>query len=68
MADLKGRRHLEVVVLPLLLRLQEEASEAAQVLAAHSLVDCGSAADTLPVVVRHVGPPIGLSNRGSDFV
>ena len=52
--------HLEVVVLALLLCLEVEAGEAAQVLAAHGLVDGGTAADALPVVVRHVGPPIGL--------
>ena len=50
------RRHvrpvLQVVVLPLLLRLEVQARQAAQVLAAHSLVDRGAAADALAVVVR----------------
>ncbi len=52
--------HLEVVVLALLLGLEVEAGEAAQVLAAHGLVDGGAAADALAVVVRHVGPPVRL--------
>mmetsp|Transcript_8730 Transcript_8730/g.18587 ORF Transcript_8730/g.18587 Transcript_8730/m.18587 type:complete len:747 (-) Transcript_8730:2392-4632(-) len=51
---------LEVVVLPLLLGLEVQAGQAPQVLAAHSLVDSGAAADALSVVVRHVGPPVRL--------
>ena len=51
---------LEVVVLPLLLRLQVQASQPAQVLAAHCLVDSGAPPDSLPVVVGHIGPPVSL--------
>ena len=52
---------LQVVVLPLLLRLQVESGEAAQVLLADSLVHGGSAADALAVVVGSVGPPVRLA-------
>mmetsp|Transcript_62206 Transcript_62206/g.196852 ORF Transcript_62206/g.196852 Transcript_62206/m.196852 type:complete len:623 (-) Transcript_62206:2053-3921(-) len=51
---------LEVVVLPLLLSLEPQPREPTQVLAAHSLVDGGAAADALTVVVGHVGPPVRL--------
>ena len=34
--------------------------ESAQVLLADSLVDGGATADSLPVVVRRVRPPVGL--------
>lgn len=47
-------------MLPLLLSLEVEAGQPAQVLLAHSLVHGGSAADTLAVVVGCVGPPVGL--------
>ena len=52
--------HLEVVVLALLLSLEVEACQAAQVLATDGLVDGGAAADALAVVVRHIGPPVRL--------
>mmetsp|Transcript_7034 Transcript_7034/g.20668 ORF Transcript_7034/g.20668 Transcript_7034/m.20668 type:complete len:555 (-) Transcript_7034:1166-2830(-) len=51
---------LEVVVLALLLGLEPEAREPAQVLLAHGLVDRGAPLDALAVVVRDVGPPVGL--------
>ena len=54
------RSILEVVVLPLLLRLEPQPGEPTQVLAAHSLVHGGAAANALAVVVRHVGPPVSL--------
>ena len=58
-----GTAHLEVVVLPLLLCLEVEAGEAAQVLAAHRLVHGGAPPDALAVVVRHVGPPAKRKRR-----
>ena len=51
---------LQVVVLALLLCLKVEPRQAPQVLLAHRLVDSGAAPDSLPVVVRSVGPPVGL--------
>ena len=51
---------LEVVVLPLLLRLQIQPCQPAQVLTAHCLVHSGATPDTLPVVVGHVSPPVRL--------
>ncbi len=54
------RSILEVVVLPLLLCLQVQTCQPAQVLAAHCLVHSGSTPDTLPVVVGHIGPPVRL--------
>ena len=50
--------YLEVVVLSLLLRLQVQTGQPAQVLLAHRLVHCGAAPDSLTVVVGCVGPPI----------
>ena len=52
--------YLEVVVLPLLLGLEVETRQAAQVLLAHRLVDGRTALDAFAVVVRRVGPPVGL--------
>ena len=52
--------YLQVVVLPLLLRLEVEPGQPAQVLLAHRLVHSGTAADALPVVVGRVGPPVSL--------
>ena len=54
------RSILEVVVLPLLLCLQVETCQPAQVLAAYCLVHSGSTPNTLPVVVGHIGPPVRL--------
>lgn len=54
------RTILEVVVLPLLLSLQVQPCQPAQVLSADSLVYSSSTPDTLPVVVSHVGPPVSL--------
>ena len=54
------RAVLQVVVLPLLLRFEEEAREAAQVLLADRLVDGGAAANALAVVVGCAGPPISF--------
>ena len=51
---------LQVVVLPLLLGLQPETGQASQILLAGGLVHGRTTADTLSVVVRRVGPPIGL--------
>ena len=51
---------LEVVVLPLLLRLEVEPGEPAQVLAADGLVDGRAAPDALAVVVRDLRPPVRL--------
>ena len=51
---------LQVVVLSLLLRLQVESGESTEVLLADCLVDSGSPADALSVVVGRVGPPVGL--------
>lgn len=52
---------LQVVMLPLLFRLQVEPSEAAKVLLADGLVNSGSATDPLSVVVSSVGPPVCLA-------
>ena len=54
------RAVLEVVVLPLLLGLEPQPRQPAQVLLGHGLVHGGAAADALAVVVGHVGPPVGL--------
>mmetsp|Transcript_19442 Transcript_19442/g.63358 ORF Transcript_19442/g.63358 Transcript_19442/m.63358 type:complete len:470 (-) Transcript_19442:1597-3006(-) len=51
---------LEIVVLALLLRLEPQPSEPAEVLLGDRLVDGGAAPDALAVVVRHVSPPVGL--------
>mmetsp|Transcript_94895 Transcript_94895/g.290284 ORF Transcript_94895/g.290284 Transcript_94895/m.290284 type:complete len:331 (+) Transcript_94895:4370-5362(+) len=51
---------LQVIVLPLLLGLQPQAGEPAQVLLARRLVDGRAAPDALAVVVRRVGPPVRL--------
>lgn len=47
-------------MLPLLLRLEVEAREATEVLLTDRLVYRGAASDPLAVVVRRVGPPVGL--------
>ena len=47
-------------MLPLLLSLQVQSGQPAQVLLAHSLVNSGSSADPLPVVVGSISPPVGL--------
>ena len=52
--------YLQVVVLPLLLSLEVETGQPAQVLLAHRLVHGGAAADPLTVVVGRVGPPVSL--------
>ena len=52
--------YLQVVVLPFLLSLEVETGQPAQVLLAHRLVHGGTAADSLPVVVGGVGPPVSL--------
>mmetsp|Transcript_6179 Transcript_6179/g.20144 ORF Transcript_6179/g.20144 Transcript_6179/m.20144 type:complete len:665 (-) Transcript_6179:1552-3546(-) len=58
------RRHvrpvLQVVVLPLLLRLEPQPRQPTEVLLAHRLVDRRAALDAFAVVVRDVRPPIGL--------
>ena len=54
------RAVLEVVVLSLLLGLEVQARQSTEVLLAHGLVDRRAASDALAVVVRHVGPPVGL--------
>mmetsp|Transcript_14739 Transcript_14739/g.38930 ORF Transcript_14739/g.38930 Transcript_14739/m.38930 type:complete len:664 (+) Transcript_14739:435-2426(+) len=54
------RSVLEVVVLPLLLGLQPQAREPAQILLARRLVDSRATANTLTVVVGGIGPPVGL--------
>mmetsp|Transcript_33281 Transcript_33281/g.109100 ORF Transcript_33281/g.109100 Transcript_33281/m.109100 type:complete len:1053 (+) Transcript_33281:4096-7254(+) len=54
------RSVLEVVVLPLLLGLQPQAREPAQILLARRLVDGRATANTLTVVVGGIGPPVGL--------
>ena len=51
---------LQVVMLPLLLGLQVESCETAQVLLAHCFVHSSSSSDSLPVVVSRVGPPVSL--------
>mmetsp|Transcript_29770 Transcript_29770/g.62392 ORF Transcript_29770/g.62392 Transcript_29770/m.62392 type:complete len:390 (-) Transcript_29770:1623-2792(-) len=51
---------LEVIVLPLLLRLEPQTSQAAEILLAHRLVNSCASANTLPVVMRDIGPPVGL--------
>lgn len=50
----------EVVVLPLLLSLQVQPCQPAQVLSADGFVYSSSTPDTLPVVVSHIGPPVSL--------
>lgn len=52
--------YLQVIVLSFLFSLQVKPGEAAQVFLAHSFVDSSTTADTLPVVVSCVGPPISL--------
>ena len=47
-------------MLPLLLSLQVESGEAAQVLLADSLVHSGASPDSLTVVVSRVSPPISF--------
>lgn len=47
-------------MLTLLLRLEIEARQSAQVLLADRLIDSGAAADALAIVVRRIGPPVGL--------
>mmetsp|Transcript_70723 Transcript_70723/g.165865 ORF Transcript_70723/g.165865 Transcript_70723/m.165865 type:complete len:432 (+) Transcript_70723:3649-4944(+) len=54
------RTILQVVVLPLLLCLQPKTGESAQVFLACGLVHRGTSANTLSIVVRRVGPPVGL--------
>mmetsp|Transcript_31892 Transcript_31892/g.87345 ORF Transcript_31892/g.87345 Transcript_31892/m.87345 type:complete len:298 (-) Transcript_31892:756-1649(-) len=54
------RAVLEVVVLALLLRLQPESREPAEVLLGDRLVHGGAAPDALAVVVGDVGPPVGF--------
>mmetsp|Transcript_34682 Transcript_34682/g.90799 ORF Transcript_34682/g.90799 Transcript_34682/m.90799 type:complete len:205 (+) Transcript_34682:4756-5370(+) len=49
---------LEVVVLPLLLGLEVQPGEPAEVLLTHGLVNRGTAPNPLAVVVRRVGPPV----------
>lgn len=55
-----SRPNLQVIVLPLLFCLQVQASEAAQVLFANSLIYSGPTADSFTVVVGSIGPPISL--------
>ena len=52
---------LHVVVLPLLLRLEPQARQTAQILLGHGLVNGGAAPDALAVVVRNRDPPVGLA-------
>ena len=52
---------LEVVVLTLLLRLEPKTSQTTEILLNNGLIDGSTPLDTLSVVVRNVGPPIGLS-------
>ena len=47
-------------MLPLLLGLEVESRQSAEVLLADGLVDGGAAPDALAVVVCRVGPPVGL--------
>ena len=47
-------------MLPLLLCLQVQSRQTAQVLLAHCFIHSGSAADSLAVVVSRVGPPVRL--------
>lgn len=54
------KSYLQVIMLSLLLGLQVEPREAAEVLLADGLVDGGAAADALAVVVRRVRPPVRL--------
>lgn len=61
---LRPKKYLQVVVLPLLLRLQVQPRETSQVLAAHRLVHGRAAPDALTVVVRHVRPPVSLQDGG----
>mmetsp|Transcript_61033 Transcript_61033/g.143984 ORF Transcript_61033/g.143984 Transcript_61033/m.143984 type:complete len:850 (-) Transcript_61033:159-2708(-) len=56
----KVRAVLEVIVLALLLGLEPQTRQPPQVLLAHRLVHGRAAANALAVVVRDVGPPIGL--------
>ena len=51
---------LEVIVLSLLLCLQIQPRQSTKVLLADSFVDSSSAANTLSIVVRGIGPPISL--------
>ena len=55
------RAILEVAVLALLLGLEVETGETPKVLLDDGLVDGGTAADTLTVIVRDGAPPIGLA-------
>ena len=55
---------LEVVVLPLLLRLEPQARQPAEVLLAHRFVDGCASPDALAVVVRNVRPPVRLLRNG----
>lgn len=57
------RRYLEVVVLPLLLGLEPQPRQPAQVLLAHRFVHRRAAPDALAVVVRDVRPPVRLSSH-----
>ena len=47
-------------MLALLLGLEEKAREAAKIFTAYSLVHGCTAANTLAIVVCHIGPPISL--------
>ena len=53
-------------MLSLLLCLEIQPGEPAQVLLADRLVDGGAATDTLTVVVGSVGPPVSLHLHISD--
>ena len=51
---------LEIIVLSLLLRLQIETCQSAQVLLTHGLINSSSSSDSLSVIVGRVSPPISF--------
>ena len=57
---------LKVVMLPLLLCFQIEASQPSQVLLAYSFINCSASPNTLSVVVSSVRPPVSLRFDISD--
>lgn len=52
--------NLQIVMLSLLLGLEVQPGQPAEILLADGLVHSGPSPDPLPVVVGRVGPPVGL--------
>lgn len=52
--------YLQIVMLTFLLSFQVKSCQSSQVLLANSLINRGTPADTLPVVMSRIGPPIRL--------